>query len=100
MPLLNRARLFANKLLAPAGLAVDRVKKTNPWGSTYLTRRVGRFSISVPRASQMASLYEDTPDYMSQLAGLVTLLKKKYPNPSAIDVGANVGDTACVLKTA
>jgi FkbM family methyltransferase len=100
MPLLNQARLFANKLLAPAGFAIQRVKKANPWGSALLTRQVGRFSIQVPRASQMASLYEDTPDYMSQLSALVSLLKKKYPNLSAIDIGANVGDTACVLKTA
>jgi FkbM family methyltransferase len=99
MPLFNSLRLFATKVLAPAGFAVQRVKKNNPWGSTLITRQVGRFTIQVPRASQMAFLYEDHPYFMRQLRALTIILKKKYPNLSAIDVGANVGDTACVIKS-
>jgi FkbM family methyltransferase len=100
MPLLNRVRLFANKVLAPYGFAVERVKKRNPWDNSLVTIRVGRYSIQAPRASQMATLYHDTPDYMSELASLVSLLKKKYPSLSAMDIGANIGDTACIIKSA
>lgn len=99
MPLLNQLRLLTNKALAPAGFAVNRVRKSNPFGSPLITARVGRFSIQVPRASQMATLYLDNPDYMSQLKALASVLIKKYPGLSAIDVGANVGDTACVIKS-
>lgn len=100
MPLLNNFRLFTNKVLAPAGLAVQRVKKSNPWSSGIVTTQVGRFSIQVPGASHLATFYLDHPDYTSQLKALAVILKKKYPGLSAIDIGANVGDTACIIKTA
>lgn len=98
--LLNRLRLFTNKLLAPAGFAVERVRKTNPWGSPMVSTKVGSFTIQVPRFNSVTVTYRDNPENMSQLAALVLLMKKKYPNLSAIDIGANVGDTACVIKTA
>lgn len=98
--LLNRLRLFTNKVLAPAGFAVQRVRKSNPWGSPMVATKVGRFTIQVPRFNPVTTTYEDNPDNMSQLAALVVLMKKKYPNVSAVDIGANVGDTACVIKTA
>jgi FkbM family methyltransferase len=100
MPLFNSLRLFTNKVLAPAGFAVQRVKKNNPWGSAIVTTRIGRFSIRVPRTNQVSTEYQDNPCYMSELAELASLLKKKYPGLSAIDIGANVGDTACIIKTA
>lgn len=100
MPLLNSVRLFANKLLGPAGLAIQRVEKTEPWGDPVATIQVGRFSMQLPRANPVSKVYQTEPDYMSQLSGLVTLLEKKYPGMSAIDVGANCGDTACIIKTA
>ncbi len=100
MSLLNRARLFANKFLAPAGFAIDRVEKSNPWGSELVTQQIGRFSIQMPRTSPVATVHARNPEYMQQLTTFATLLKKKYPNLSAIDIGANVGDTACVIKTA
>jgi FkbM family methyltransferase len=100
MPFFNRARLFANKVLAPAGFAVNRVKKKNPWGSRTVTTRVGRFDIQSPRASPLRTVFEDFPGYMEQLSTLVSLLNGKYSGLCAIDVGANVGDTACVIRTA
>ena len=99
MPLFNSLRLFTNKVLAPAGLAVQRVKKNNPWGSAIVPARVRRFTIKVPRTNQVSTEYQDNPGYMSELAALASLLKKKFPGFSAIDVGANVGDTACVIKS-
>jgi FkbM family methyltransferase len=100
MPFLNRARLFANKVLSPAGFAINRVRKTNPWGSRTVTTQVGRFNIQSPRSSPLRTVYEDFPGHMEQLTTLVRLLKSKYPDLQAIDVGANVGDTACIIKSA
>jgi FkbM family methyltransferase len=97
--LLNHLRLFTNKVLAPVGFAVERVRKTNPWGSPLVSTKIGKFTIRVPRINPVTVTYLDYPDTMSQLAPLVLLMKKKYPNLSAIDIGANVGDTACLIKT-
>lgn len=98
--LFNRLRLFTNKLLAPAGFAVERVKKSNPWSRGMRATRIGRFSIQIPGTNPLSSVYVDYPDTMAELGILVGLLKKKYPNLSVIDIGANVGDTACIIKTA
>ena len=65
-----------------------------------VSTKVGSFTIQVPRFNSVTVTYRDNPENMSQLAALVLLMKKKYPNLSAIDIGANVGDTACVIKTA
>lgn len=99
MPFFNRVRLLTNKFLAPAGLAVQRVPKSNPWDSPVITIKVGNYSLQAPRNGQMATLYSGTSHYMSQLATLARVMKKKYPGLSAIDIGSNIGDTACVIKT-
>jgi FkbM family methyltransferase len=100
MPLLNRVRLLTNKLLAPAGLAVERVDSSDVWGSPMVTAQVGRYSIRLPRSNPVSMIYVTHPEYNSQLSALVTLLQAKYPKMSAIDIGANAGDTACIIKSA
>ncbi len=65
-----------------------------------VTTQIGPFSIQAPRTNPATAVYEDHPEHMEELAGLVTLLKEKYPNLSAMDIGANIGDTACIIKSA
>jgi FkbM family methyltransferase len=44
--------------------------------------------------------YSQFPESAGQLGRLASLLKTKYPNLAAMDIGANVGDTACIIKSA
>lgn len=100
MPLLHSLRLGLNRLIGPLGLALDKVPKTR-WGtnSAVVMARVGRFSIEVPSLNPISTHYDFHPDYSSQLGRLVSIVRKKYKQLAAIDVGANVGDTACIIKS-
>jgi FkbM family methyltransferase len=44
--------------------------------------------------------YRENPGFVGQLGLLTALVSEKYPHTAAIDIGANVGDTACIIKTA
>lgn len=80
---------------------ITRTRRT-PWkwaGSVTMTR-IGRYSIEVPTLSPVAWHYAHHPDLVGQLGRLTSLLKKKYPGLAAMDIGANVGDTACIIKSA
>lgn len=90
-----------NGLLSPTGIAVTRRKKTPwKWTRSVATARVGQFSIEVPALNPVAWHYSHTPDLIAQLGRLTSLLRKKYPDLAAMDIGANVGDTACIIKSA
>ncbi len=101
MPLLHRVRLLTNKLLGPAGLAIHRIERTKwPWSNPVITAQVGRYSIQIPDINPLAKCYSQFSESIGQLGRLAMLLKKKYPRLAAVDIGANVGDTVCIIKSA
>lgn len=101
MHFLNTARKLVNDLLSPIGITVSRTEKT-PWNwfKKIATAQIGRYSIQIPTRSPVAWQYSHAPNLVGQLGRLTSLLRRKYPNLAAIDVGANVGDTACIIKSA
>ena len=101
MPLLHHIAKAVNRALGPLGVAVSRSEKT-PWniGKKIADTQVGRFKIQVPTINPICRHYQLYPNWSSQLGRLTSILKGKYANLAAIDVGANVGDTACIIKSA
>jgi FkbM family methyltransferase len=100
MNILHRIRKLANKLLAPFSVALVTAEKPQWLRKKIVTAQVGRYSIQVPGISPIVTHYSRYPDYTGHLGRVALLLKKKFPNLAAIDIGANVGDTACIIKSA
>jgi hypothetical protein len=92
--------MLVNKILSPLGWAFVRVERAPWFHRKVMTAHLGRYSIQVPGINPISTHYARQPDYMGQLGRLVSLLKVKYPDLAAIDIGANVGDTACIIKSA
>ncbi len=61
--------------------------------------KVGNFILDMPGNNPHVSNYKYEPQVNSQLGRLSVCMAGKYPNPTAIDIGANVGDTIAVIKT-
>ncbi|MGA2852685.1 MAG: FkbM family methyltransferase [Verrucomicrobiota bacterium] len=90
---------MANKLLSPLGIALVRTEKT-PWlRKTTEIVQVGSYSIQMPGISPLVKCYSQFPESVGHLGRLASLLKEKYLHLGAIDIGANVGDTACIIKS-
>jgi FkbM family methyltransferase len=101
MHFLNTARLFVNDLVSPIGFAVMRSeKKPLKWLKPVTLVHLGKYVIEVPTRNPITWQYSHRPDFIGQLGRLTSVLKKKYPDLAAIDIGANVGDTACIIKSA
>jgi FkbM family methyltransferase len=62
--------------------------------------KVGNFYIDMPGNNPQISNYKYEPDVNSQLARLSAGIAAKYPGLTVLDIGANVGDTIAVIKTA
>jgi FkbM family methyltransferase len=99
--LFHRCKNAVNWLISPLGFAVQRVPKRQ-WHlpNSIIPVKVGNFSIEVPGINPVYSYYESNPGLFGQLGLLTTLVRKKYPQLAVVDIGANVGDTACLIKTA
>ncbi len=63
------------------------------------TVAVGKYQILMPGTNIQLGNYKIYPDLNSQLGRLAAVIHKKYPSMTAIDVGANVGDTIAILKS-
>lgn len=61
---------------------------------------VGKYSVVMPGNNIQLANYKIYPNLNSQLGRLASAVYKKYPGMCVIDVGANVGDTIAVLKSA
>jgi FkbM family methyltransferase len=101
MHLLHNLRNSLNWLASPLGFAIQRTRKTK-WHlpNSIIDTKIGRFVIQVPGVNPVFSYYETNLEFVSQIGRLTSLVRKKYPAMAAIDIGANVGDTACIIKTA
>ena len=99
--LFHRFKNSINWLASPLGISVVRTPKRK-WlrPNSILETTVGRYKIQVPSLNPMFWYYQENPDFVGQLGLLTALVREKYPHMAAIDIGANVGDTACIIKTA
>jgi len=62
--------------------------------------KVGRFDILMPGNNVQLVNYKIYPDLNSQLGRLAAAVHQKYQQMTVVDVGANVGDTIAVIKSA
>jgi FkbM family methyltransferase len=62
--------------------------------------QVGKFQLYMPANNIQLIHYKMYPQLNSQLGRLAMIIEKKYSDMTAIDVGANVGDTVAVIKSA
>jgi FkbM family methyltransferase len=60
---------------------------------------VGKFMLDMPGNNPHISNYKYDPDANGQLGRLAACVNSKYPGHTAIDIGANVGDTIAVIKS-
>lgn len=75
---------------------IPYIPKTKREGSVV----VGKYRILMPGNNIQLGNYKIYPDLNSQLGRLAAVIFKKYPGMTVIDVGANVGDTIAILKSA
>jgi FkbM family methyltransferase len=59
---------------------------------------IGRYHIRLPVNSQLLNYRSAFDLYDTALAKIASILKGKYPALHAIDIGANVGDTAALIR--
>lgn len=62
--------------------------------------QVGKFQIAMPGNNRQISTYKYRPDANDLLGKLSLCVETKYPNLWVIDIGANVGDTIAIIKSA
>jgi FkbM family methyltransferase len=61
--------------------------------------RIGRFEVLLPLAHRLPLYRRAHPLYDTAIGRLAALVHEKYPLASVVDIGANVGDTAAVIRS-
>ena len=87
-----------NRLLEKFGFRVIRLSFV-PARTTTLPMKIGGFDLLVPPQSPAYEAYRDNPKYNSELGRIASSVYTKYPEMVSIDVGANIGDTAAIIRS-
>jgi FkbM family methyltransferase len=67
-------------------------------GDPLVRHRIGDVDLLLPLSHELPLYRHDHPQYDAPLGRLAALAVEKYPDLAAVDVGANVGDTAAVMR--
>lgn len=62
--------------------------------------KVGNYFVDMPGNNPQISTYKYEPEVNTQLARLTVCIFDKYKDLTVLDIGANVGDTIAVIKSA
>ncbi len=94
-------RTIIRKLLNTVGYDIVKVNVHSASKAKIVKQvKVGKFYIDMPGNNPQISNYKYEPAVNSQLARLSVCIATKYPSLSVLDIGANVGDTIAVIKSA
>lgn len=94
-------RKLIRNLLNKAGYDLVKVNVHDDSKAHKISRvKVGNYHIDMPGNNVQISTYKYRPDANDLLGTLSVHVAKKYPNLTVLDIGANVGDTIAVIKTA
>jgi len=90
-----------NRLLRIVGLQVIRLPDSGDSTSSDTDpTRVGELDIIIPPGNPIFESYRTNPDYTSELGRIASQVYAKYPDVVCVDVGANIGDTAAIIRSA
>ena len=64
-----------------------------------VTHRCGRFVIELPLSHRLPSYRWLFPDYDGALGRLAAAVWRHHPDSSVVDIGANVGDSAAIIRS-
>jgi FkbM family methyltransferase len=94
-------RKFIRKILNTVGYDITKVNVHSDKKAARVVKvKVGNYTIDMPGNNVQISTYKYRPDANKLLGTLSACVAAKYPDTTVIDVGANVGDTIAVIKTA
>jgi FkbM family methyltransferase len=89
-----------NRILNVIGLRVIRVEPPGPPPGTTSLLKVGGFEIKAPVDDPLYESYAAHPGYNSEIGRMASAICSRYPDMMAVDVGANIGDTAAIIRGA
>jgi FkbM family methyltransferase len=91
-------RKFIRKLIGYLGYDVIKVIPTPIIKKDQMVR-VGNYAIKMPAINPLIYVYKNDPDFAKEIGRIASHIFSKYPDLSVVDIGANTGDTAAIIKT-
>jgi FkbM family methyltransferase len=61
--------------------------------------KIGDYEVSIQSNNSLWREYQKNPEYTAQLGRIAASVFESYPDAYAIDIGANIGDTAALIKS-
>ncbi|MEP6669630.1 MAG: FkbM family methyltransferase [Chthoniobacter sp.] len=96
---LNRARTLANKVISHLGFEVVRRPRPRGRDTDLIPLQIGNFRLFLQVNNPVWREHEKNPEYTAQLGRLAACVFAAYPDGYLIDVGANIGDTAAIVRS-
>lgn len=82
------------------GFSIGRFEKNKIIEKKIVFITVGKFTIEIDNTNPLCNIFITNPRYSSELGRLVKIVFDKYPSLVVLDIGANIGDTLALIKSA
>jgi len=96
---LHRLRQLVNGMLGRFGFEVVRREPSRGSPSDLIAIQIGGYKLLIPVSNSLWKEYHNNPEYTAQLGRIAACVFQTYKDSYAIDVGANIGDTAALIKS-
>ena len=95
----HRARALTNQVLSHFGFEVIRCARPRGRDTDLIPLQIGNFQLSIQVNNSLWREYEKNAEYTAQLGRLAACVFDVHREGYLIDVGANIGDTAAMVRT-
>jgi FkbM family methyltransferase len=93
----SKLKAGVNQLLSPAGVKLVRRPADLPQG--IISFVLGKYTLLIHGENTLWQEYGKNSGYTGELGRLARCVFQHYPQAAMIDVGANIGDTAAMVKS-
>jgi len=99
MTFFHHLRQSANRALRPLGFELVRCERPVGSNSPLISVKIGDYELFIQGNNSLWREYQKNPEYTAQLGRIAGAVFAVYPDAYAIDIGANIGDTAALIKS-
>jgi len=96
---MNYLRRFIQNILGSSGKIFSRGKESMVSDEHEFFTEIGKFKLLINPDHDLPFCLKQYPFYGTNLPRIAEVIKQKYPELIAIDIGANVGDTVALLRS-
>lgn len=95
---LNEINRLIQNILLYIGIQIKKVDNFAVKPNKIVQIIIGKYELEINSRNPISIHYKKFPNYGIEIGRISKIIANKYPSMSIIDIGANIGDTAAIIR--